>query len=348
MYKERLKDFKNIGIIQTAFIGDTALSLYLCQTIRNYHPECKLTFISTPVSAPLTASAKAIDSVITYDKRGLQSGLRGLRFIAESIKEKEIECLIVPHRSYRSAVLSFLSKPDYSVSFNKSSFSILYNRRVKYQKFSHERERNHDLLKAFSDFGDIAAAGEVELDISDEDKSFIESKLHWLNADEKANVLIAPGSVWETKKWKEHHFISLINLLMSKNCNVLLTGSEKDKEICSRIAASSGAVNLAGETSLPQTIYLMQNCSLTITNDSAPTHLAGIAKCPCITLYGPTSPIFGFGPLGEGSIALEVNGLKCKPCAIHGSNKCPKKTHECMESLSPDMVFEHVVKILNL
>ena len=67
---------------------------------------------------------------------------------------------------------------------------------------------------------------------------------------------------------------------------------------------------------------------------------------PVVDIYGPTVRDFGFYPYRNG-IVVEIEGLKCRPCGLHGHNSCPIKTHECMESITADMVIDATYKILN-
>jgi heptosyltransferase-2 len=89
----------------------------------------------------------------------------------------------------------------------------------------------------------------------------------------------------------------------------------------------------------------MQKAKMVITNDSGPIHFAGLAKCPTIAIFGPTTPKFGFAPTGVNDIIIENKNLKCRPCAIHGSNSCPLGTHECMTSILPDLVYKEIQRI---
>jgi len=158
-------------------------------------------------------------------------------------------------------------------------------------------------------------------------------------------VAIAPGSVWATKRWKKEFFIELSSMINNNGLKAVLIGSKDDSELCKEIATQSNSLSIAGEASIPQTISFLQNAKAIVTNDSAPTHFAGLAGCPCITIFGPTSPIFGFAPRGENDVVIQDESLKCKPCKIHGSDKCPVGTHECMINISPEMVFRKLEKL---
>ncbi|MFA6570897.1 MAG: ADP-heptose--LPS heptosyltransferase, partial [Bacteroidota bacterium] len=134
-------DFKHIAIVQTAFLGDIALALPLAQSIKDINPDVIISFITTPAGASIVALSPAVDNVIAYDKRGLESGWHGIRLMADLIKEKKIDCILALHRSLRTTLLSKLSGVDYTVSYNTSAMSFLYKKNIKYEKDLHEVER---------------------------------------------------------------------------------------------------------------------------------------------------------------------------------------------------------------
>jgi len=348
MAKKALKSFKHIVVIQMAFLGDVALALPLAQVIKNYNPQAKISFVSTSKSAAIISCASAIDQIIAYDKRGARKGLDGIKKTAEFIHELECDCIISCHRSLRSTLLTILSKPHYSVGFSNSVLSILYKSRVKYDKKIHEIERNLSLIKGFADYPEIDLNNrKVELDFADEDIMQTLSSIPGAIFNGGRLVALAPGSIWATKRWKEHHFQNLIQKLREMELNCILIGSSEDKPICERIAKDADAINLAGILTIPQSMYLLSQCKLLITNDSAPTHFAGLVDCPTITIYGPTSQIFGFAPTSKNSFIAEAEGMDCRPCHIHGPNECPLKTHACMENVTPEKILDYVKQILN-
>jgi heptosyltransferase-2 len=214
-------------------------------------------------------------------------------------------------------------------------------------KSDHDIQRNLALLKAFADYDSLDLNfREIDLDISDNDKNFVESALIAKGLNKDKIIALAPGSIWETKKWKEKHFIRLADMLKNIDYIPVLIGSESDAGLCKRIANNSGGYNFGGKFTLPQTIYFLSLIRLIVTNDSAPTHFAGLVNCPAVTLFGPTSPIFGFSPWSDKSVSLTPDNLKCHPCEIHGGKKCPVGTHECMENLLPTTVLDRITLLL--
>ncbi len=345
----QLHSFKNIAIIQTAFLGDVALVLSLAQLLKNAAPGADISLITTPAAASVANCATALDTVISYDKRGKYAGFSGISKFAQTLKKHEFDCIIAPHKSFRTALLTRFLKPEYSVGFKNAAGSFLYSETVEFPSHLHEIHRNLSLLKAFENGEEFLkkAVPEVAMKIPAADVEFSENFLlkNHITSDDVV-IGIAPGSVWATKRWRIEHFKTICAELLKSGFKVILTGGREDRELCREIIGNTRAINAAGETTLPQTLALLKKMSVLVCNDSAPTHLAGLVKCPVITIFGPTSPIFGFAPLGELDEILENETLQCRPCEIHGGNVCPIGTHECMKSIAPDLVFKTVEKVL--
>ena len=79
-----------------------------------------------------------------------------------------------------------------------------------------------------------------------------------------------------------------------------------------------------------------------VTNDSAPLHLASAVGTRVVAIFGPTIPGFGFGPRGSADQIVELAGLACRPCSLHGPAVCPLGHHKCMRDLSVEAVMEAV------
>jgi len=344
-----ITDFNNITILQTAFIGDVALSLHMAQAIKNLHPSSHLTLVTTPQAEPLAKCAKAINKVIAFDKRRTHKGTKGIRHICKQLEDSRTDCIISPHRSLRSSLITLLSRPQISVGFDKNALSYLFSKRIHYDKFIHETKRNINLLTIFDDVKkDTDNVNRLynlsaEIEIPEDDRKYVD-RLIGNNPTPSPTplIIIAPGSVWETKKWGTDNFIELSSALLDRQYHVFLIGSADDAGLCDEIAGKSGALSLAGRTSLPQTLRIMQKADITVTNDSAPCHLSELAGTPAITIFGPTVPEFGFAPRMNDSAVVEIAGLDCRPCAIHGSKACPIGTHECMQKIDYVMVINAI------
>ena len=333
----RLRDFRHIVILQTAFIGDVALVLYLAETVRHVHPEARITLITTPIAATFTQYCTALTNVVAFDKRGKHRGFGGIARLARELRRSGVDCVLAPHRSFRTALLARLLGARCSVGFAKNSLAWLYNKRVEYQPV-HEIERNAALLSVFEDCVNIPQVLPnitLPAQINEASAALLEGY-----GIQKDFVACAPGSVWATKRWREEHFIRLAELLQHDGKRVVLLGGKDDEALCERIAAKSGCTSFAGKTSLPEMLAVLKSASVLVGNDSAPAHLAALVDCPTVAVFGPTVQAFGFAPRSSRSVVLENIGLACRPCSPHGTNTCPLGTHECMWSIQPEEVLE--------
>jgi len=76
-------------------------------------------------------------------------------------------------------------------------------------------------------------------------------------------------------------------------------------------------------------------------------HLAVGVRTPVVAIFGATVPQFGFAPQGKNDVVAEIKGLACRPCTIHGGDKCPIKTFVCMKDLSPHIVYSKVQAVVD-
>jgi heptosyltransferase-2 len=75
-------------------------------------------------------------------------------------------------------------------------------------------------------------------------------------------------------------------------------------------------------------------------------HLANAVGTKVIAIFGATVPEFGFYPIGKDDIVMQTLGLKCRPCSIHGGDKCPIKTFDCMHNIKAKDIYEKVISML--
>jgi heptosyltransferase II len=188
--------------------------------------------------------------------------------------------------------------------------------------------------------GDGQRVPPVSLGLTDEDHAVAE---RWL-AEARVRrgfVALAPGSIWGTKRWPG------FEELAARLGSVVVVGGPDDRALGDAVAAAGGAgsANAAGAMPLRASAALLARASVLVTNDSAPLHLATAVGTPIVAVFGPTVPAFGFGPRGARDALLEVEGLTCRPCSLHGPQVCPLSHHRCMREISVEAVVRAVGEV---
>ncbi|MGH1362624.1 MAG: lipopolysaccharide heptosyltransferase II [Calditrichia bacterium] len=338
-----------ILIVQTAFIGDVILTLPLLQEAKRSFPDSEIDFIAIPAARTLLETHDDLNELIIYDKRNTDRGISNYMSLAKKLRKKRYNLALVPHRSLRSAVLVRLAACKRSISFDRSAGRMLFTDTVSYPRSSvHEIDRNLKLLSPLN----IEINNKVFplLYFNDEDEQVVN---RWLDKNEispgESTVTIAPGSVWNTKRWLPERFAGVATALIERGVKVILIGGPADEQLGSEIAAAvNGKIhNAIGKCSLRQSALLIKHSRVLLTNDSAPMHLAVSVGTPVTAVFGPTITDFGFFPYGDNDVVVETDGLVCRPCGSHGGNTCPIKTFDCMKSITIDPVLAEVQSMLN-
>lgn len=336
---------EKILVIQTAFLGDAVLTLPMIQKLKENFFESSISVLCIPSTKELFECSPVVDEVIVYDKKGGQKSILSFFNLIRLIRQKRFNRIYSPHRSFRTSLIVLLSGSPYTTGFDKASFSFVYKRSVKYLNESHEVARNLELIGINTAEIDWKILPIIDI------PEVVQKKIKNLysNLNTKKIAAVAPASVWNTKVYPEKYFIKLINYLVSQNYFVVLIAGNEDAEQCQTIINqfSSSVTSFAGSLSVIESIELLKHCSVLITNDSAPTHLAMIADIPALTIYCSTIPAFGFYPYNKKSQYISYNDLSCKPCGIHGHKSCPIETFDCGYKLMPVDVISTLQKIIS-
>lgn len=160
-------------------------------------------------------------------------------------------------------------------------------------------------------------------------------------------IVLAPSASFLYKRWPIKKFVELAQRLIEKTEHhlVILAGPEdKFCEVFNEVS-SPRLHNLQGKTSLKESMSILSGSVLCVGNDSGMNHIAEAYGVPCLTLFGPTDPKFGFAPHGSKSTFLSRE-LFCKPCSTTGKTPCYRDHHYCMEMISVEEVLESTLSHL--
>jgi len=288
---------KRLLVVQTAFLGDVILTLPLVQLLKRELPSAEIDVMTIPGCAEVLGNHPAITGVIVFDKRGRDSGLGGLLRKAKELRVNGYDVAIVPHRSLRSALVARLAGIPERIGFDSSTGSMFFTATVHYEKSIHEIERNLFLVRGIREFSP-ALHKDFQKELpnlypSTGDKERVDDVLRENGIGQSERMIgIAPGTVWNTKRWHKERFAQLASMVAKKGLRVALIGGAADESLCAEILAgisSPGAFSAAKKLSILQSAELIRRCAVLVSNDSAPVHLAVAMRTPVIDIYGATS-----------------------------------------------------------
>jgi heptosyltransferase-2 len=155
-------------------------------------------------------------------------------------------------------------------------------------------------------------------------------------------LILCPGAEYgSAKRWPEAHYAVVASAKLHQGWQVWLMGSKNDKEVTDKINRLVGneCKNLAGMTSLEDTVDLLACASAVVSNDSGLMHIAAAVDVPVVAVYGSTDP--GYTPPYSEKTTILRLGLECSPCF---ERECPKKHLDCLNKLEPERVLEVLPK----
>jgi heptosyltransferase-2 len=330
-------------VIQTSFIGDTVLTTPLIAELARRGP---VDVVTTLASAALLTNHPGVRSLISYDKRGRDRGVRGFLRLARRLRGFSYDSAYLAQGSMRSAALAVAAGVSRRVGFATSAGRHLYTTKVDYREDLHHAARLLRLAKP--DAVPVPSEIRPRLYPGIPERGAVDRllALHDTIDDGRPVVALAPASVWATKRWP--YYAELAKALAPR-AHIVVLGSAEDRPLAAEVcaAAGDGALNAAGALTLLGSAELIRRCTVLVTNDSAPQHLASAVDTPTLAIFGPTVPAFGFGPLARKSGTAGLDALPCRPCDRHGPRRCPLGHWRCMRDLTPSDVAARVVDILS-
>lgn len=352
-------------VVQTSFLGDAVLTTPLIAELAMRGP---VDVVATPVSAPLLANNPAIRHLFVYDKRADAAGLMGLWQTSMRLRGRRTappaparrerrasKIAYLAQGSVRSATLALLAGCDERVGFATSPARLLYTRRVPYRDDRHHAERLWRLgFPSQPEIEPPPGSLQPHLYPSVTEMRAVDDLLAD-TAEDRPLIALAPGSVWGTKRWP---FYADLARRLAPRARIAVIGSSGDAGIAQKIAESArsglsseqaarSVIDATGRLSLLGSAELIRRAHALVTNDSSPSHLASAMGTRTITIFGPTVPEFGFGPLAPRSLAAGLDGLPCRPCHHHGPDRCPLGHWRCMRNLDAGRVEALLTSIMD-
>jgi len=327
-------------VVQTAYLGDVILTVPALDLLRAEAGVSDLAVLAAPPGADFLRTQMPDRDVIQYDKRGRDRGVRGLGRITSGLRGRGFDVAVVPHRSFRSALVAALAGIPSRVGFDESGGRLLLTDIVPYRQHGHEIERIAGLLDGIRE---ERVEGEIpfSLRVPDDGRERLRKRLERRLEGRAGYVVVAPGSRWATKQWIPARFAEVGDTLASEDgALVVLTGGPADRSVSAEVAALAGLphLDLTGLLDMGEWLALLEGARLVVSNDSAAAHAAAGCGAPVVAIFGPTVPGQGFAPRGDRVRVVECE-LPCRPCGRHGADRCPSGTLACMQNLETGRVL---------
>jgi heptosyltransferase II len=320
------------------WVGDLVMALPAIEGIRASCPNAEITVMVKPPLEELLLGNPAVDHIFSFDKKKDYDGPSGIARLIKEIRVKKFTRAILLQNAFEAAVIAFLAMVPEREGYATDGRGMMLTRGVKVSRETKKKHQIYYYLDLLEKLGMKPAGEKPRLYLLDSDRQYADVLLDESGAGGPI-IGINPGAQYgAAKKWHPERFGAVADKLAQEyGATVLIFGGPGDAGPAAAVQASmkAAAVNLAGKTSLRGLMSLIARCSLFITNDTGPMHIASALDVPTLAVFGSTNAA-ATGPYSSNRRVVR-EPVNCSPCL---KRTCPLKHYRCMEKVSVPMVLE--------
>ncbi len=336
VYEEVIRP-KNILVMKFGSLGDVLLAEASLRSLKSRFPGARLNVVVKSHYLDVLKNCPHLDGIIEYDHEGAYRG-PGLFMFAQEIRDRRFDLLVDLQNNWRSHLLGFFAGIPWRLGYERKGGRLFLSDAAsepieKMDPVSHQ----FYLLSRL----DIQSPPDgLRFYGSEEDEKWAQDFLQNAgvsDADRLAALHVGGSPRWQSKQWGLDSFAALINALAARTgMKPLLVGGPDDENLARalRPLLKRACVDAVGQTTLGRLAALLKRCSVLVSSDSAPLHVAAAVRLPFVALFGPTDPK-RHAPQGEGRVLF-----KNPPCGPCYQPICPQGHHRCMKDISLNDVIE--------
>jgi ADP-heptose:LPS heptosyltransferase len=346
---------KRLLLVRLDNIGDIIMLGPSIRAIKRSFPETQLTLMASPAGMQAAPLLPWLDDTITWraiwqDISGNfpQDPKRELALIQQLTLKAFDGAFIFSSFSqspYPPAYLCYLANIPVRVGQSKEfGGSLLTHWKKPPPDSGHQVDRNLALLEIA---GLDVIDRRLELHIPEAEKRITRDLLKAEGiGNNQSYIVAAPGASCSSRRYSIDRFTDVIDQLSKKSeLPIVVIGSQKEKKILEPILqlplSNRKIFSLVGKTSVAQLAAVIQNATLTLTNNSASLHIADAFQIPMVILYSGTEYESQWKPRFSSFRLLRIP-TDCSPCYTF---QCPYSM-ECLD-ITPDVVVENALDLLN-
>ena len=326
--------YKNILIIKPGAVGDLLQMTPVIRALKAYSPEAKISLmVGSGITAALFKNDPRISETVIFDRDGRHRSLSSRLALWKQLHSRGYDLVLNYQRSnLKTWFLASAAFPCRVLVYHKAKDRTVHAV-VNY-------------LETLAPLGISTADLDLELILDKEARAYARGLFTSLDLDGKTVVALNPGATHAVNRWPANRFAELADLIADDlHACPLIIGGPDDVTLADEIVALSRSkpVSLAGRTSLLQLGAVLEKCSILVSGDTGPLHLATAVGTKVVALFGAADP-GRTGPVGKGHRVIQAGKVPCVPCR---SRSCANQNYlECMERITAREVADVIIGMI--
>ncbi len=328
---------KKILVTFLMHLGDLTLTTPFIHALRKAAPDAQITFLADEKLKDVVLHNPYLDEVITIDKKGRDNSLLALIACARKLSGMDFDVLINLHPNERCSFICALTKTRVRAGTTHKLFKPLWDVFTPLNRKIHAADMYLNVLEQLG----VQHIEHNGLEIFPGEEHLRHAEAFWrengvFGSDKLIGFNI--GSAVVTKRWAPERFAKVADILAGKGYKPVFFGGTMDEEMVHQAVSrmQTTPIVATGAFTIGGLAAAMRRCSLIITNDSGPMHVAISQKVPIVAMYGPSSPKL-YGPYTDEAIIVTAQP-PCLGCADGMKHKCDDM--QCMTRLTVEQVVQ--------
>jgi lipopolysaccharide heptosyltransferase II len=359
---------RRILLLRLERIGDLLMSLGAIRAVRRLAPEAAIDLVVGSWNEPVAQLIEGIDQIEILDapwlsRKAQSSSYTQLASRARAWRRRRYDLAINFEGDIRSHALMALAGAKRRVGFDMAGGGPLLTDRLHHDLSKHTAENSLTLVERAFDLpaGSLPrpltpeGAGAWRLTLPDVARTAAETCLAGAAGaripPDALLIAIHPSGGRLVKQWEPERFAEVARRLAADaGAWIVLTGSPEDRPLVDRaraaLAGTPRLLNVAGAIDLVTLAAILERCSLAVTGDTGPMHVAAAVGTPIVAIFGPSMP-WRYGPLLPDARIVRVD-LPCSPCnrIRLPPARCVGHIPDCLQAVTVDQVHAACVDVL--
>lgn len=327
----RMIKIKKILIIRLWALGDSVITLVMLKALEKAFPKAEIYVLAQDRNRVVYENNPRIKKIYSLGQ---------MRF-----HDFDLVFDCEPYLNISAIIARYVGKKV--VGFNHGFRAKLYDKKIAFNKKQHMVENYLDMIRVLGFKHDTDKL--EKLMIKKNDMKLVENVLKKNKIKKIAGLTVgAAESATSSRMWPLDRFAKIGDHLSESGYTVFFVGSPGESAIIEKCQSLMKSKSFASYKffNISQVIGLIEKCSIFISNDTGPMHIAAAQGVPTIGLFGANTPTL-WGPYGKGNISI-YHKEKCSPCIDNSRGLMPDCPYDnkCIKAISVDEVKKAIDKII--
>jgi lipopolysaccharide heptosyltransferase II len=355
--EQKWKQATNILCVRLDSLGDVLMMTPAIRALKEGQPGRNITLLTSKSGAEIAGLIPVIDDTIIYDPPWMKATKTPISSktefeIIDRLKASRFDAAVIfttfSQSPLPAALLAFMADIPLRLAHCRENPYHLLTQwvheadHVDQSTVRHEVRRQLDLAASI---GARTADENLSLQVAEHCVEEARQLLHEIGLDsERPWLIVHPGVTAPSRRYPAESFAEAARRLASEHdFQILFTGTQPEVHIVESIRAEMrvDSFSLAGRLGLEQFCALIALSPLLLSNNTGPVHIAAALGTPVVDLYALTNPQHTPWRVPNRVLYHDV------PCRYCYKSICPLGHHNCLRLVSPAMVVDAVMDLLD-